>query len=95
MIGDGRVRLDQVIAELDALDPAWAVFGNAGGLPNGTIARRISDRWGQDDGRGGQFPLRAVNLDENFMVARRDANLALSGDLGGYYLYGTDLVLIC
>ena len=40
------------LAELDALDPHWALAGNAGGLPNGDTAIRISDPYGEDSTRG-------------------------------------------
>jgi hypothetical protein len=87
-------RLDAVIAELDKLDPAWGLFGNAGGMKNGRLAIRISDRWGENQHIGGPFPIRVTCLDENFIVVRHDANLAVSGDLAGFHLYGTDLTLV-
>ena len=33
-------------------------------------------------------------LDENFLVARRSANLCLSHDLSGYHMYGPDSCLM-
>jgi hypothetical protein len=93
LLHDGRDRLDTVIAELDAKDPAWAVIGNSGGISPGRLAIRITDPHGADQ-RTEQFPARVHSLDENFLVVRRDANLALSSDIGGFHLYGTDICII-
>jgi hypothetical protein len=94
LIEDGRDKLDSIIAELDTLDPAWGMFGNAGGLEGGGLARRISDRWGDDQNTIRPLPVRVVSLDENFIVVRQDANLAVSRDLHGFHLYGTELSLV-
>jgi hypothetical protein len=53
------------IAELDTLDPNWAILGNAGF--NGLIEKycRISDPWG-DNTKIGQLPAKVKSLDENF-----------------------------
>ncbi|MBI1383299.1 MAG: hypothetical protein GC150_00095 [Rhizobiales bacterium] len=93
LIGDGRDRLEEVIAELDARDPAWAVIGNAGGVRPGRLAIRISDPHGRDTARG-PFPARATSLDENFLLVRKEARLAFSHDLAGFHLYGADLCTI-
>jgi hypothetical protein len=93
LLEQGRPALEQRLAELDALDPAWALCGNAGGTAGGELAIRITDPHGADQSRG-TFPARAVALDENFIVARRDSNLALSHDLGGFHLYGADLCIV-
>ncbi|MET1112723.1 MAG: hypothetical protein ABWX67_14480 [Allosphingosinicella sp.] len=93
LLEQGRAALEQRLAELDRLDPAWALCGNAGGVDGGALAIRISDPHGADQSTG-TFPARALALDENFIVARRDANLALSHDLGGFHLYGTDLCIV-
>ena len=43
---------------------------------------------------GGPYPVRVMSLDENFIVVRREANLALSHDLTGYHWYGAELCLL-
>ena len=91
---DGIGRLDQIIAEMDALDEHWAVLGNAGGIVPGKRAIRITDPFYGENARVGSFPARVVGLDENFMLVKRAANLALSRDIGGFHLYGTDLCVI-
>jgi len=93
LLEQDREALEQRLAELDVLDPAWALCGNAGGIADGKLAIRITDPHGADQSTG-SFPARAVALDENFIVARRDSNLALSHDLGGFHLYGADLCIV-
>jgi hypothetical protein len=93
LLEDGRARLDAIIAELDRLDPAWGLLGNAGGRALGELALRISDPGGGDRRRG-ELPARVHSLDENFIVVRRAANLALSSDLAGFHFYGADLCLV-
>jgi hypothetical protein len=90
---DPRERLEEALAELDRLDPAWAACGNSGGLSFGALAIRITDPHGTDR-RTWTFPAKVHTLDENFIVVRRDANLSVSHDLGGFHLYGTDLCTI-
>jgi hypothetical protein len=93
LLENGRTVLEAKIAELEGLDPQWAVIGNAGGVKPGRLALRISDPHGENT-RHGHFPVRVSALDENFIVVRRSANLALSRDLTGFHLYGTDLCLL-
>jgi hypothetical protein len=93
LIGDGRARLDAAIAELTKLDPGWAVCGNGGGVKLGQLALRITDPYGVDQ-RIGSFPARVRSLDENFIVVRRMANLALSRDLAGFHLHGADICIL-
>ena len=94
LLDDGRAKLDSLIAGLHARDPLWGLAGNSGGRPDGRMATRITDPHGGDQSCGGPFPVRVRTLDENFIVARRDANLAVSRDLHGFHLYGTDLCLV-
>lgn len=94
LIEDGFDRLNAVIEELDAIDPDWGLFGNSGGYWPCQMAIRIRDKIGDNQFRGAPLPRRCYSLDENFIVVRADANLALSKDLGGFHLYGTELCLV-
>ena len=40
------------------------------------------------------LPLKAITVDENFMLVKNSANLSLSSDLNGFHFYGTDLCII-
>ncbi len=90
---DRRRDLEVRLAELALQDPRWGVCGNAGGIALEHRATRISDPNGEDQ-QAGPFPARVSALDENFMVVRRDANLALSHDLSGFHFYGADLCIV-
>lgn len=94
LLDDGRTRLDEALDELDRIDPAWAVAGNAGMCENGWPVTCLSEPNLPRNVYGGPLPHRIVSLDENFLVVRRIANLALSRDLGGFHHYGSDLCLI-
>lgn len=90
---DDRAALEARLSELTSLDPHWAVCGNAGGVGLGRRAVRISDPHGADQKRG-PFPIPASALDENFMIVRGEANLAMSRDLEGFHFYGADLCIV-
>ena len=92
LLDDGRAALDTQLAELDKLDPHWAIAANAGGVAARRIARRITDKHGPNQ-RIGTFPLRVMSVDENFMVVKRDARIGFSRDLDGFHLYGADICL--
>jgi len=93
LLADGRKALDQRLNELQRLDPAWALAGNAGGASPGCLAIRITDPHGSNR-KLGQFPSRVVSLDENFIVVRSGTGLRFSRDLNGFHLYGADICLI-
>lgn len=90
---DGIEKLDDVITDVTTADSHWAVLGNAGGVAPGKLAIRITDPKGENT-RSGPFPAKVDAIDENFMIVRRSANLAVSGDLDGFHFYGTDLCII-
>lgn len=90
---DDRLVLEQRLRELTLIDPDWGLCGNSGGIALGRNAIRITDPHGSDVQRG-PFPQQVVALDENFMVARRRANLCLSHDLAGFHMYGPDLCVL-
>ena len=54
----------------------------------------VTDPYGEDIRKGGPFPVAVVALDENFIIVRAEANLAVSGNLAGFHLYGTEICLI-
>ena len=93
-IADGRDVLDFRLAELETIDSHWGLCGNAGGRAARELVVRISHPAGQDVKLNGPFPKDVMSLDENFIIVRRSANLALSRDLSGFHWYGTDLCLI-
>ena len=94
LMSDGVERLQEIISYVSHFHPNWAVLGNAGADASGRLIARISDPYGDDQSIGGPFPRRVVSLDENFLVIRRAANLALSRDVGGFHFYGADLCII-
>jgi hypothetical protein len=92
---DRRADLEQRIAEVEALDPRWALIGNAGCIDLEHRAIWISDGpSGRFYSRGERFPQRVQSLDENFILVRKDANLAVSADLDGFHFYGTDICVL-
>jgi len=58
-----------------------------------STAMCISDPYGEHRQKG-TLPQKVRTLDENFIVIKKSANLALSHDLKGFHLYGTDLCQI-
>jgi hypothetical protein len=92
LLSDGAAELAARLTELTERDPSWALAGNAGVRPCGTMALRITDPHGPGQSRG-PFPAQVTSLDENFIVVRRDAGIRPSAMLTGFHLYGTDLCL--
>ena len=89
-------KLNDCIREISDLDSNWAILSNAGGLENDLYKRfvlNIAYPGGRYDRRG-SFPQKIMSADENFIVVKRSANLALSHDLSGFHMYGTDLCLV-
>jgi hypothetical protein len=89
----GKDDLIQCIKQMDRVDPHWGVLGNAGGVNLKWLARHITSLSGERHVET-LLPLRVMSVDENWMVVRKDANLALSRDLRGFHMYGSDICLI-
>ena len=94
LLDDHRRHLDVRLDELGRIDPHWALAGNAGVTTDGLPQLCLPHDDLADAVLGGPFPQQVVSLDENFIVVRAEANLALSRDLSGFHHYGTDLCLI-
>jgi hypothetical protein len=83
-----------LINEVSSKDSNWGILANAGGINLKWIATHITE------GKTGviriekYLPLKVKTVDENFMVVKKSANLALSNDLKGFHFYGTDICLI-
>jgi hypothetical protein len=92
LLADDRETLDRRLGEVSALDPLWAVCGNAGTSPEGETAISISDPYGEQ--RIGRFPCAVTALDENFLVVRRRANLGVTPRLNGFHFYGAELAFV-
>jgi hypothetical protein len=87
--------LEQRIDELEKLDPKWALIGNAGGINLKFRSGHITH--GNPPihvKKGKYFPQKVQTLDENFILVKKQANLAVSSDLAGFHFYGTDICLI-
>lgn len=88
-----RNDLTKRITEIENADKNWAILGNAGGVNFKWIATNIT----QGSGRKileEKLPLLTQTVDENFMVIKNSANLALSNNLTGFHMYGPDISLI-
>lgn len=87
--GDTAAGLEDRLAALTAVDPNWALAGNAGVEP--PRVRHISDphgtNWATD------LPRRVISLDENLLILRTAMRPKCSPQLSGWHLYGTDAVL--
>jgi hypothetical protein len=90
---DNREALEKRIEEINRLDPKWAILGNGGGAEMQKIVIRVTES-DKILKKAGQTPEKVKSVDENFILVKRDANLALSSDLKGFHLYGTDLCII-
>lgn len=87
---DGKAELLSRIDELSAIDPNWAVLGNAGKTHSSRAVIRITDPHNPDLSQG-NFPEKVMSLDENFMLIDREKCIASTGALHGFHLYAVDL----
>ena len=91
---DSKQQLIDKIEELSKLDAKWGLFGNAGANARGELQVRISDPHGTDTSKGGPFPSKVLTLDENFILMKRETNITLSRDIGGFHWYGFELCMM-
>jgi hypothetical protein len=90
---DKRGDLDHRLADLDVMDNNWAVVGNAGANNLYVESMKITHA-DMVCVEKGVLPSKVRSLDENFLLVKKSANLALSCDLSGFHMYGTDVCLI-
>lgn len=89
---DNRSVLEDRISEIDELDPNWGVLGNAGANNLFKVSMVVTEN--NKLKRIGTLPSRVHSLDENFLLVKAEANLAVACDLSGFHLYGTDICLV-
>lgn len=94
LLDHGREILENRLAELEAIDPHWAICGNAGYTASGWPVLNISHPKNARETIGAPFPVKVMSLDENFLLVRKSANLAVSRDLVGFHHYAIDLCTI-
>lgn len=85
--------LRSIINELDKVDPQWGAIGNAGSVNLKYRSVHIIQSSGRSNSES-YLPMRVQTLDENFIVVKKSANLALSADLEGFHFYGADICLV-
>jgi hypothetical protein len=88
-----RNHLSIKIAEIEKNDENWAILANAGGINFKWIATNLTQGSGNII-KEKRLPLKTKTVDENFMIVKNSANLALSHNLSGFHLYGSDLCII-
>ncbi len=81
------------ITEIECADKNWGILANAGGINFKWIATNLTQGSGNRI-KEKRLPLKTRTVDENFMIIKREANLALSNNLTGFHMYGPDLCLI-
>lgn len=85
-------QLTNCLNDLMSKDDKWAVCGNAGAMGYHQFVHYINNA-----GKiitHTNLPARVNSLDENFLVINKAASMAISSDLSGFHLYGTDLCII-
>jgi hypothetical protein len=87
------IDLESRIQEMDVLDTNWGILSNAGGVNLKYVAKHMTQIVGSSSFET-NLPLKAQSIDENFILVKNSANLALSHDLHGFHMYGTDICLI-
>lgn len=93
LLHDDIHTLSRCLSDLERRDPKWAVAGNAG-ADNKGVYQRISMPHIQNDGLQWNYPMKVDTVDENFVVVKRSANLAVSRDLHGFHLWAADLCMV-
>ncbi|MFM6954526.1 MAG: hypothetical protein ACKOWL_06030 [Sphingobacteriaceae bacterium] len=89
----GIIELNEQIDYVTKKDSHWGVLGNAGGINLKQLAMHLTQHSGNKLHED-YLPLKAITIDENFMLVKNSANLSLSSDLKGFHFYGTDLCII-
>lgn len=91
---NNKTDLLNIIEKIENKDPKWAILANAGGINLKWIATHITEGATGTVRIEKDAPLQVKTVDENFIVVKKEANLALSNNISGFHFYGTDICLI-
>ncbi len=89
---DNRLVLEEQLNTLETTDAAWAIAGNAGAHGYHADIRYINTLGVIEKSQN--LPAKVTSLDENFLIFNSKNRVALSGDIGGFHLYGTDACIV-
>jgi hypothetical protein len=89
---DGKEVLVECLNTLSMNDSKWAVSGNAGSMGYNQLVYHINNA-GKII-KNANLPAKVISLDENFLVINKATSIAISSDLSGFHLYGTDICII-
>jgi hypothetical protein len=92
LCSDEKVKLINILNDLEAKDSSWAIVGNAGARGYHQAILHINTA-GQIETTE-NLPCLVQSLDENFLLIKASARLTISNDITGFHLYGTDLCII-
>ena len=86
-------RLRARIAEVERIDPDWAVLAPFGVAADGVAQGRVwSTAWDRVFEGPSALPLPIVSADELLIVVRADGGLRFDDALPGFHLYATDII---
>ena len=88
---------DQVLlrslAQLDEIDPNWAVAGLVGlTLDNSILGHVWSTGLAREIGSSSQLPSPTTCIDELLIILKRNSGIRFDPELPSFHLYGTDIV---
>jgi hypothetical protein len=89
---DNRTQLIKCLEELSAIDPKWAICGNAGAMGYHQFVHYLNNAG--KIMKSTNLPAKVSSLDENLLIINKSASITVSADLSGFHLYGTDLCII-
>lgn len=91
IVRESESDLGAVIDEMNRSHPDWAVLSNVGVSENGRWAGSYKNLAGESVMQG-TLPAPVASVDEHFVVLKSAARIGFSRDIGGFHMYGTDIV---
>lgn len=81
------------LAQLNSIDPEWAVAGSIGLDTSGALCGKVwSSGLGRIIGTNPEHPTQTICLDELLIVVRKGSEIQFDAQLPGFHMYGLDVV---